>query len=364
MAPLITSLSNSDQFRLTIAVTGQHREMLDQVNSVFGLVPDHDMDVMVPGASLGELSSNVISGADKLIADVSPDAVIVQGDTTSAFLCGLAAFYHSVPIVHVEAGLRTGNLRNPFPEEANRKLLGSLANLHLAPTARSKQNLLDEGVRDSTIAVTGNTVIDALQHTLTVTPHFQDPLVAALVASSSRWVLVTTHRRESWGEPMVESMTALRQLAEQNPEVDFLLPMHRNQTVRDVLGPILGDARNVHLTEPLGYLEFAHAMAKAYLILTDSGGVQEEAPSLGKPVLVMRDNTERPEAVDAGTVRLVGTDRARIVEATQLLLDDADQYLAMSRAVNPYGDGQAASRSVAALNAFFGQGERQPDFVV
>lgn len=362
MAPLISGLRSSSFFRLTVAVTGQHREMLDQVNTVFGLEPDHDLDVMVPGASLAELSASVLRGVDSLLDSLNPDVVVVQGDTSSAMVAGLAAFYRSVPVVHLEAGLRTHNMRSPFPEEGNRRVLGSLAALHLAPTPRAKENLRREGVHDDVIAITGNTVIDALQHTLTVQPNFHDPAVARLITGGSKWVLVTTHRRESWGQPMVESMTAVAELAADNPDVHFLLPMHRNQTVRNVLTSILRESINVHLTESLRYLEFAHAMASAHLILTDSGGVQEEAPSLGKPVLVMRDTTERPEAVDAGTVRLVGTDRRRIVEQTQLLLDEPREYDGMSQAVNPYGDGRAAERSIAALHAFFGTGDRLPDF--
>lgn len=362
MAPLIAALRTSDEFELVVAVTGQHREMLDQVNRVFGIEPDIDLDVMNPGASLGQLSANVLRGADQIVSSVSPDAVIVQGDTSSAFVCGLAAFYNDSTVVHLEAGLRTHNLRNPFPEELNRTFLGTLADLHLAPTQGAKANLLAERIRDSDIAVTGNTVIDALQHTLTVEPQFQDPAVACLATSDSPLVLVTTHRRESWGEPMLESMTAMSDLAEMNPEVNFLLPMHRNQIVRDIVMPLLGDAPNVYLTEPLGYLEFAHVMASSHLIITDSGGVQEEAPSLGKPVLVMRDTTERPEAVHAGTVRLVGTDRRAIVEETQGLLDDVEQYEQMSNAVNPYGDGLAAARSLAAIRNLFGLGDRMADF--
>lgn len=362
MAPLVRELESSNALRLTVAVTGQHREMLDQVNEVFGVEPDVDLNVMTPGASLAELTAKMMLASDDLFGQIQPDVVVVQGDTTSAFVCGLSAFYHQVPMVHLEAGLRTHTLQNPFPEEANRRLISCLADLHLAPTATSKANLVNEGVADGSVVITGNTVIDALQYALEAEPDFTDVSLNRLGEDGRRLVLVTTHRRESWGGPMVESMNAVADVAMKNDDVDFLLPMHRNSAVREILVPILGDLPNVHLTEPLAYLEFAHILNRSHLVLTDSGGIQEEAPSLGKPVLVMRDTTERPEALEAGTVRLVGTARDRIVDSVQRLLGDRPEYDRMANAVNPYGDGQAAPRARAAIEELLGAGHRLADF--
>lgn len=360
MAPLILEL-RARGYEVPVTVTGQHREMLDQVNAVFEIVPDYDLNLMQPGATLAQITERALVACTAILSEHTPDAVVVQGDTSSAFVAGLAAFYQQIPVIPLEAGLRTGNIRSPFPEEANRRLVAPLTSLHLAPTSQAKANLVAESIREADIAVTGNTVIDALQIASTREAAFSDPRVPKMLQSERRLLLVTTHRRESWGQPMIDSMSALADLA-RALDIDVLLPMHRNAIVRDVIEPILGGLPNVLLTEPLSYLEFCNALGRCDVVLTDSGGVQEEAPSLGKPVLVMRDNTERPEAIDAGTVELVGTDRARIVERTRRLFDDPAAYAAMSNAVNPYGDGLAGKRSVAAIDAYFGRGERLPDF--
>jgi UDP-N-acetylglucosamine 2-epimerase (non-hydrolysing) len=362
VAPLIKALEDSPHFEPIVAVTGQHREMLDQVNDLFDIKPQYDLALMVPGATLTELSVRALSATSTLIQQTTPDAVVVQGDTTTAFASALAAFYQQVPVIHLEAGLRTGNMSSPFPEEANRRLTAPLAALHLAPTSKSRQNLLSEGIPDALIATTGNTVIDALHDTVAKPVTFKDPALQQLVESGDRFVLVTAHRRESWGQPMRDAMTGLRRLAERFPNLHLVLPMHLNPIVRDVISDVLGDVPGVVITEPLSYHEFCHTMRSAYIVLTDSGGVQEEAPSLGKPVLVMRDTTERPEAVDAGTVRLVGTAEVDVLEAMTLLLEDESAYASMANAVNPYGDGHAAARSVAAIGDLFGCGKRLPDF--
>ncbi|WP_281175107.1 non-hydrolyzing UDP-N-acetylglucosamine 2-epimerase [Knoellia sinensis] len=362
MAPIVTLMRESDRFEPVVAVTGQHREMLDQVNGIFGISPDHDLNLMRAGATVSELTASTLTATSALLASVTVDAVVVQGDTTSAFAAALAAFYANKPVVHLEAGLRTGNLRSPFPEEKNRRLIAPLSALNLAPTVSAKSNLLAEGIPEQHVVVTGNTVIDAMRTVALQEVTYNDPRVDAAFASDRRVVLVTTHRRESWGARMREAMSALAEVAKRAPDVIVVLPMHRNQVVRDVVTAELGSLENVILTEPLSYNEFVHALAGCYLVITDSGGVQEEAPSLGKPVLVMRDTTERPEAVEAGTVRLVGTSGTQIVRESMELLEQPDAYAAMSKAVNPYGDGNAATRSLAAIGELFGLSHRLPDF--
>ena len=362
MAPLVLALEAHADLDPIVAVTGQHREMLDQVNRIFDIKPDHDLDLMVPGASLIDMAARTLSTTGALIAAQRPDAVVVQGDTTSAMVSALASFYLEVPVVHLEAGLRTGDLTAPFPEEGNRRLVAPLAQLHLAPTAVSRANLVGEGIAESIVPITGNTVIDALHLAVSMPVEFTDPAVSEVISSGDRFVLVTAHRRESWDGPMISAMRGLRSVVDAHPDVRFLIPMHRNPRVRAVIEPALSKAANVVLTEPMDYHEFAHAMSSAYVLLTDSGGVQEEAPSLGKPVLVMRDTTERPEAVDAGTVKLVGTDAAVLASELHSLLVDHDRYRAMSQAHNPYGDGLAAPRCAAAIGHLLGVDERLPDF--
>lgn len=362
LAPLIRALQEHEVLDPVVAVTGQHREILDQVNTLFGITPHHDLDLMVHGASLGDIASRTLSSTSAMLSSNRPDAVVVQGDTSTAFIAALAAFYQQIPVIHLEAGLRTHNLASPFPEEANRQLTTRIASLHLAPTSASRDNLLREGVLDEDVSVTGNTVIDALHETLRVPVIFDDPRVGEIVSGGDRFVLVTAHRRESWGAPMREAMTAIRDVALRHPDLRWILPMHPNPVVRNVVEDVLGDLSAVTLVNPLSYHEFAFAMRSAHLLLTDSGGVQEEAPSLGKPVLVMRATTERPEAVDAGTVELVGTKQKIVAASLDRLLDDDDEYAIMAKAVNPYGDGKAVPRCIAAIEELFGLGSRLPDF--
>lgn len=344
VAPVITALETDDRFDSLTVVTGQHREMLDQVNEVFGIVPDHDLDIMSHGQTLGQIFARVITLLDPILEARRPDAVIVQGDTSTSTAAALAAFYRQIPVIHLEAGLRSGDIMSPFPEEANRKITSQIASLHLAPTLRSLANLVAEGVQLDDIVVTGNTVIDALYLAVERRTAFTDPALARVAASGRRIVLVTTHRRENWGDAMEGVGRALARIARRFPESEIVLPVHRNPVVRDAVLPHLEGLPNVTVTEPLGYGEFTHLLALSTLVLTDSGGLQEEAPSLGKPVLVMRDNTERPEAVEAGTARLIGTAEERIVGEVHRLLTNERAYAAMAQAVNPYGDGHSAGR--------------------
>ncbi len=362
MAPVVKALEQSAQLQPIVAVTGQHREMLDQVNALFDILPKHDLDIIQPRQQLHEITARALGGLTEVIRAERPDAVAVQGDTTTSFVAALAAFYAKVPVLHIEAGLRTSDRYNPFPEEINRRLTSQLASVHLAPTPTSKANLLHEGVDAASIAVTGNTVIDALLDIVARQLPIQNPALSDRIQLAGRSVLITSHRRESWGEPMARTARAVARLARNHPDVTFVLPAHLNPTVREVLLPPLSDLDNVLITEPLSYSDFARAMHACTLVLTDSGGVQEEAPSLGKPVLVLRETTERPEAVAAGTVRLVGTDEHVIVASVDELLADQTAYRAMAHAVNPYGDGRAAGRVVQAIEHFFGCGVRPTDF--
>ncbi len=356
VAPLIQALESSPLFTPLVAVTAQHRGMLDQVNEGFGIRPQFDLDIHQPGQTLTEITTRALRGVQALLIEQRPDAVIVQGDTTTVLAAALAAFYEQTPVVHLEAGLRTGDRYSPFPEEVNRRLTGSLASLHLAPTATSRANLLVENVDPAQIVVTGNTVIDALLWTASRSRDYGNPQLEVLDRSEAPVLLVTAHRRESWGEPLRAVGRALARIARRHPDLIVVFPIHRNPTVRRAILPALRNAANVIVTEPLPYSGFVRLMNRATLILTDSGGVQEEGPSLSKPVLVMRENTERPEAVDAGTVRLVGTEEDLITETADLLLSDPAEYQAMAAAVNPYGDGHAAARATAALAHHFGLG--------
>lgn len=362
VAPLIMALERSSELSPVVVSTGQHREMLDQVNNWFGIHPDLDLAVMRPGQSLTALASSILSGLPEALDRVKPDAVVVQGDTSTVAMAAITCFYSELPVVHLEAGLRSGDIHSPFPEEGNRKIVGQLAALHLAPTAESRANLLREGVNSASIAVVGNTVIDALQWTSEKPVKFTDERLLAAAQSGRKAVLITAHRRENWGDRMVQIGRAIARLAVLYPERIFVFPAHRNPKVREAVSPSFLGLDNVLMIEPLDYPEFVHAQKWADVILTDSGGVQEEAPSLGRPVLVLRENTERPEAVDAGTVKLIGTDADRIVSETRALLDEPALYAEMSRAVNPYGDGQASARSVAAISELLGVGRRMADF--
>jgi UDP-N-acetylglucosamine 2-epimerase (non-hydrolysing) len=350
MAPVILALRTQPWVRVRVLATAQHRHMLDQVLRLFNIEPDIDLNIMRPNQTLTSLTARLLLELDDVLKVEKPDAVLVQGDTTTVLTVALACFYHRIPIGHVEAGLRTWDMQNPFPEEANRVIAGKLARWHFAPTEGSRQNLLKEGVSDTDIFVTGNSVIDALLMTAA-----KDLELAVPLNPDKHLVLVTSHRRENFGTPFINICRALRTLAENNPEVQFLYPVHPNPNVKDVAHEFLARLPNFTLCEPLDYAPFIAAMERAYIILTDSGGVQEEAPALGKPVLVLRDETERPEAIEQGVVKLVGTNYERIVKEAQLLLDDESAYRAMARGVSPYGDGKAAERIVQVLRQHFNQ---------
>ncbi|KFF69122.1 UDP-N-acetylglucosamine 2-epimerase [Pectobacterium brasiliense] len=354
MAPLVHALAQDGAFESRICVTAQHREMLDQVLRLFDITPDYDLDIMRPGQGLSEISCRILSGLEPVMAEFKPDLVLVHGDTTTTLATSLAAFYQRIPVGHVEAGLRTGNLYSPWPEEANRKLTGHLAMYHFAPTENSRQNLLREHLSDRHIFVTGNTVIDALfwvRDRILGDAALRRSLDEkyAFLDDNKKLILVTGHRRESFGGGFERICSALADIARRHPEVQIVYPVHLNPNVSEPVNRILSGIDNVMLIAPQDYLPFVYLMNRSYMILTDSGGIQEEAPSLGKPVLVMRDTTERPEAVEAGTVKLVGTEVTSIVDAVSTLLTDEEAYQAMSRAHNPYGDGQACQRIVDAL---------------
>jgi UDP-N-acetylglucosamine 2-epimerase (non-hydrolysing) len=362
MAPLAVALRDQPWCELHVCITGQHREMLDQVMSFFGLTATDDLALLSPGQTLSQLTGRAITALEPVMAARQPDAVVVQGDTTSTFIGALSAFYHQVPVVHLEAGLRTDNPTSPFPEEINRRLTGQLSTLHLAATGQARANLLRDGVSAADITVTGNTVIDALQLAVQRNEPYADVALEAIHASEKKIVLITAHRRESWGEGMASIGRAIAQLAMLHPSVEFVFPIHKNPLVRDAIIPIVSMHRNVTVVEPLAYGEFSRLLNRSYIVLTDSGGVQEEAPSLGKPVLVMRDTTERPEAVQAGTAKLVGTDEELIIKEVSTLLDDQHAYDAVSHSHNPYGDGKAVDRCVAAIAEMLGVGLRIPEF--
>ena len=351
VAPLIKALEASPLFEVLTTVSGQHRAMLEQVNSVFGITPQFDLDVFAHGQSLAEMTAKLLCGVQELLRAERPDAVVVQGDATTVFAAALGAFYEHIPVVHLEAGLRTRDTSSPFPEEANRQLVSRIAALHLAPTAGARQNLLAEGIDPETIVLSGNTVIDALLWARAQACP-ADETLAELAEHDGPVLLVTAHRRESWGEPMRSLGRALRRLAFAHEELKIVFPIHANPTVRGTIVPFLHDLPNVILAEPLPYGPFVHLMDRADIILTDSGGIQEEGPSLGTPVLVTRQSTERPEAL-TGPAALVGTDEHAIIAAVQRLLVDADLYARMSRAANPYGDGRAAARAHDAIAHYF-----------
>jgi UDP-N-acetylglucosamine 2-epimerase (non-hydrolysing) len=344
MAPVILALKKTPEIDCRVLATAQHRHMLDQVMIFFGIEPDIDLDIMRPDQQLATLTAKLLVKLDNVLTNERPDIVIAQGDTSTVMTAALACFYHKIPFGHVEAGLRTWDLQNPFPEEANRVIAGRLARWHFAPTESSRQNLLREGIVDSGIIVTGNTVIDALLMTAA-----KEPEIGIDIDPEKLLVLVTCHRRENFGEPFYNICRALLTLAMNNKDVEFLYPVHPNPNVKDVAHKMLGDCSNINLCAPLEYPSFVAAMKRSYLIISDSGGVQEEAPALGKPVIVLRDETERPEAVDEGVVKLVGPNYERIVNETQRLLDDESAYRSMARGVSPYGDGHGAERIVNVL---------------
>ncbi|MTI83587.1 MAG: UDP-N-acetylglucosamine 2-epimerase (non-hydrolyzing) [Firmicutes bacterium] len=344
MAPLVKVLENDANIDCRVAVTAQHREMLDQVLQLFQITPAHDLDIMRTGQTLFQITGRVLEGVQGVYEKEKPDLVLVHGDTTTTFVAALGAFYLQIPVGHVEAGLRTGNKYSPFPEEMNRHLAGILADLHFAPTPGAGKNLEQENVPQNNIFITGNTVIDALLDTVETNYKFDDPVLQNLDFDNRRVLLVTTHRRENLGGRMREIYKALKDIMEQIPDVEIVFPVHKNPAVRRPVQEVLGGLERVHLIEPLDYRPFVNLMQKSYLVLTDSGGLQEEAPSLGKPVLVLRDTTERPEAVSAGTVKLVGAARENVQDQALRLLRDEQHYRSMAEAVNPYGDGRASSR--------------------
>ncbi len=362
LAPVIKALQDSGDLEPVVAVTAQHRQMLDQALEAFDIVPDFDLDVMVQGQSLGYLTSKVLETFAPVVEQVQPDAVVVQGDTTSSFVCALGAFYKQIPVGHVEAGLRTDTLYNPFPEEANRRLTTRLASLHFAPTAWAKANLLAEKVEASSIFVTGNTVVDALRTIAAQDLEHSEPQVKQAIAESEgkRMLLVTLHRRENLGEPMREICEAVKTLLLRFPDVQLVFPMHLNPKVREVVTSVLAGLSNATLIEPPAYLDFVQLLKQAHLVLTDSGGVQEEGPGFGKPVLVARETTERPEGVEAGVARLVGHSGQVILAAASELLSDEVAYQQMARTASPYGDGQASQRIVEILRWYFDQDLPRP----
>ena len=349
MAPLVKQLKLSDNFDSKVCVTGQHREMLDQVLELFDINPDYDLDIMKKGQTLSEVTSRIVTNLQPIFQTFNPDLVLVHGDTSTTLCSALSAYYHQIPVGHVEAGLRTGDIYSPWPEEANRKLVSCITKYHFAPTLEAKNNLVNEGVNPENIFVTGNTVIDALLLVKEKIMHSESKKLDLqnlfpMLSKERKMVLITGHRRENFGDGFQRICNSILDLSKTHSDVDFLYPVHLNPKVREPVNKLLSSSKNIHLIEPQGYVEFVYLMMESYLILTDSGGIQEEAPALGKPVLVMRNTTERPEAVNAGTVKLVGTDKEQIVSSVNTLLKDSKAYAMMSAAHNPYGDGKAVPR--------------------
>ncbi len=365
MAPVVLELKKHvHSVETIVAVTAQHRQMLDQVLHLFKIKPDYDLDIMAQGQTLFDITSRAMMGLKEVLEREKPDLVLVHGDTTTTFAGALASYYEQVPVGHVEAGLRTGDIYSPFPEEMNRKLTGSIAAFHFAPTMRAKENLLRENVNERSVYVTGNTVIDALMKTVRHDYDFADESLRSVDFEHRRVILLTTHRRENLGEPMRHIYRALRSIVNEIDDTEIVFPVHRNPLVRKVVNEELAGLDRIHLIEPLDYEPFANLMSRSYLVLTDSGGIQEEAPSLGKPVLVLRNTTERPEAVKAGTVALIGTEKDVVYNMTKHLLTDAAAYSAMSNAVNPYGDGKSSERIVQAiLHELTGSRSRPDEFL-
>ncbi|MCK8827693.1 UDP-N-acetylglucosamine 2-epimerase (non-hydrolyzing) [Natroniella acetigena] len=364
MAPLVKKLNQEERIESIVTVTAQHREMLDQVLDLFEIEPAYDLDIMESVQSLTDITVNVLQGLKEVISEEKPDIVLVHGDTSTTFVGALASFYQKLKVGHVEAGLRTHNKYSPYPEEINRQLTGVLADLHFAPTKTAKDNLLAENIDLEKVFITGNTVIDALLETVKEDYKFDIPKLNQIDFENKKVILLTSHRRENLGEPMENIFNGIKEIVENNQDVEVVFPVHLNPKVREIVNNILGDTEDVHLIEPLDYQPFANLMAKSYLVMTDSGGIQEEAPSLAKPVLVLRDNTERPEAVEAGTVELVGTDQEKIISIANKLINDDKEYQKMANAVNPYGDGKASDRIVDSLLYKFNcKKERPLDYI-
>lgn len=354
MAPVIKVLEENSKLRVITVVTAQHREMLDQVLQLFNIKPQYDLNIMKADQSITDITIRVLKGLQDILIKEQPDLVLVHGDTSTTFASSLAAFYRQIPIGHVEAGLRTYNKYFPYPEEMNRKLTGCLADLHFAPTLTAKEALIKEGVKPESVTVTGNTVIDALLGTIKKDFYFNNALLDGIDYKTRKVILVTAHRRENLGEPMRNIFRAVKEIINENCDAEIIFPVHPNPKVRELAGKILGKTEPVHLIEPLDYEPFVNLMNRCYFVMTDSGGIQEEAPALGKPVLVLRNTTERPEAVEAGTVKLVGTAQQNIIREANLLLHDQKEYEKMANAVNPYGDGKAAARILQRILFFFG----------
>ena len=361
MAPVVKALEAAPDMESIVTVTAQHREMLDQVLHLFSITPNYDLNIMSQGQTLYDVTCRALMGLQEVLKEAKPDVVLVHGDTTTTFVGALAAFYEGIPVGHVEAGLRTGNIYSPFPEEMNRKLTGAIGTYHFAPTTTSEANLLKENINPDHLYVTGNTVIDALMKTVRSDYEFDDEKLRQIDFGHHRVILLTTHRRENLGEPMRHIYKALRSVVQETPDAEIVFPVHRNPLVRQVVNEELAGVDRIHLIEPLDYEPFANLMSRSYLVLTDSGGIQEEAPSLGKPVLVLRNTTERPEAVKAGTVSLIGTNVDVVYETTRRLLTDKKAYEAMSNAVNPYGDGRASERIVQAVRYVYNECSERPE---
>lgn len=359
MAPLVKELEKNDQIESIVCVTAQHRQMLDQVLAIFDIKPDYDLDIMKDRQTLISITTNVLQGLDGVLKEAKPDIVLVHGDTSTTFVGALAAFYNQIPVGHVEAGLRTYDKYSPFPEEMNRCLTGRIADLHFSPTISNRNNLIKEAIEDKDIYITGNTVIDALK--TTVSKEYK--LCASMddVDFSKRVILVTAHRRENLGEPLENICRALKRIVTEFEDVELVYPVHLNPAVRETVNKYLADMDRVHLIDPIDVRDMHNAMDRSYMIMTDSGGLQEEAPSLGKPVLVLRNETERPEAVEAGTVKVAGVNEEVIYNMAKKLLTDENEYNSMAHAVNPYGDGEASRRTVEAILYHFGKGERPED---
>lgn len=346
MAPIIKTMEKSEGIENIICITAQHREMLDQVLNIFNIEPDYDLNIFKPGQTLTEITNRALEGLEKVIIETKPDVLLVQGDTTTVFAGALAAFYQKVKVGHVEAGLRSGNLYSPYPEEANRRLTGVLTNFHFAPTENNRQNLLREGYPDDRIFITGNTVIDALNYVVKENYEFKYSSLNNIDYKNKRVILLTSHRRENIGKPMENIFSAVKDIVNKYPDVELVFPIHLNPKVRDIAYRIFDNQERVHIIDPLDYEPFTNLMARSYLVITDSGGLQEEAPSLGKPVLVVREETERPEGIEAGTAKLVGTQYDNIYMELDILLSNEEEYHKMANAVNPYGDGKASERIV------------------
>ncbi|HHV27818.1 MAG TPA: UDP-N-acetylglucosamine 2-epimerase (non-hydrolyzing) [Tissierellia bacterium] len=349
MAPIVKVMENTEEIENIVCVTAQHREMLDQVLDIFKIKPDYDLNIFKPGQTLTGITTKALEGLEKVIVETQPDLLLVQGDTTTVFAGALAAFYQKVKVGHVEAGLRSGNLYSPYPEEANRKLTGIVTNFHFAPTDESRENLLREGYPEEKIFITGNTVIDALFHVVKEDYIFEDSLLNGIDFENKRVILLTSHRRENIGKPMENIFMAIDEITKKYNDVEVVFPVHLNPKVRDIAHKVFDGNENIHLVEPLDYEPFTNLMSKSHIVVTDSGGLQEEAPSLGKPVLVVREETERPEGIEAGTAKLVGTSKKNISKELDLLLSSKEEYKKMANAVNPYGDGKASERIVKVI---------------